>query len=73
LPTNIVLSKKFSALKDKPKLIILTDELKDSKKLKKAGVDFVLVPQLIAAKKVDIILDDLKKGNTFELNWLSEI
>jgi hypothetical protein len=51
-------------------LVVLAHNEAEAKKLKSAGVEFVLVPTFLAAEKTRIILDDIEKGRSVELNWL---
>ncbi|MBU0635923.1 cation:proton antiporter [Candidatus Micrarchaeota archaeon] len=68
--SNIVLAKKLLQKNSGTNLIVLAHDLHDAKNLCAAGIKFVLVPSFITADKVKIILQDIKAGRNFELNWL---
>lgn len=69
---NILISKKFPK-KSRLNLIVLTHSISDARKLRSAGVGFVVVPSLAAARRVRAILEDIQKGRNFELQWLKEM
>ncbi len=71
--SNIVLAKKLLQKNSQTNLVVLAHEVSDVKKLRAAGIEFVLVPSIIAADKIKTILQDIKAGRSFELNWLKEI
>lgn len=68
--SNIVLAKKLLQKNSGTNLIVLAHDVYDARKLCAAGVEFVLVPSIITADKVKTILQDIKAGRNFELNWL---
>jgi Kef-type K+ transport system membrane component KefB len=68
---NIILAKKL-AKKEKINFVAVAHTVKDAKKMKKTGIEFVLVPAIVTAKKMRIILEDIEKGRNFELNWLKK-
>jgi len=69
---NKILAKKLITNNHDIKLIVLAEDIDAAKRLHKVGIEFVLVPPLITADKVKIILEDIKKGKEFELNWLKK-
>jgi len=68
--SNIVLAKKLLQKNSETKLIVLAQNKHNARKLYAEGIEFVLVPSIIAADKVKTILQDINKGRNFELNWL---
>ncbi|MFH1240471.1 MAG: cation:proton antiporter [Candidatus Diapherotrites archaeon] len=68
--SNIVLAKKLLKKNNNTILIVLAHDVYDAKKLSAEGIEFVLVPSIITADKVKTILQDIKAGKNFELNWL---
>ena len=68
--SNIVLAKKLLQKNSGVNLIVLAHDVPDARKLCAAGIEFVLVPSIITADKVKTILQDIKAGRNFELNWL---
>jgi len=68
--SNIVLAKKMLQKNKGVKLIVLAHDVHDARKLCAEGIEFVLVPSIITADKVKTILQDIKAGRNFELNWL---
>ncbi len=67
--SNIVLAKKMLRKNRGVKLIVLAHDVHDARKLCAEGIEFVLVPSIITADKVKTILQDIKAGRNFELNW----
>lgn len=72
--TNDILAKQFGKRKkDDVVLIILASSIQEAKHLREKKADFVLVPSQLAAEKVGVIINDIKKGKTFELKWIKQI
>ncbi|MBN2127469.1 MAG: cation:proton antiporter [Candidatus Diapherotrites archaeon] len=69
--SNILLTKKLSEKKEII-FIALAHSKKDALKMEKAGIQYVLVPSITAAKKIKTLLEDIEKGRTLELMWLKE-
>jgi hypothetical protein len=69
LPTNIFLTTQIKK-QSKAKIIALANDKKDAKKFYSAGMDYVLVPNILTSEKVNAIIHDLNKGKKFELNWI---
>jgi len=70
--SNIVLAKKLLQKNNSINLIVLAHGVHDARKLCAAGIEFVLVPSIITADKVKTILQDIKAGRNFELNWFKD-
>ncbi len=70
--SNIVLAKELARKKSATTFIVLAHAVPDARKLRSAGIEFVLVPSIIAAGKVETILQDIKTGKNFELDWLKK-
>jgi Kef-type K+ transport system membrane component KefB len=70
--TNLVLAKKLLNKNSRTNLIVLAHDVVDARKLYEAGIEFVLVPAIIAADKVKAILQDIKAGKKSGLNWLKK-
>ncbi len=68
--SNIVLAKKLLQKNSAANLIVLAHNVHDARRLCAEGIEFVLVPSIITADKVKTILQDIKAGRNFELNWL---
>ncbi len=70
--SNIVLTKKLLQKNSRIKLVVLAHDVSDARKLNAAGIEFVLVPSIITADKVKTVLQDIKAGRNFELNWFKD-
>ncbi len=68
---NTLLAKKIPRKKGIT-FIALADSAKGAKKMRKAGVEFVVVPATAAAKKIRTLLEDIELGRSLELRWLKE-
>lgn len=68
---NLILAKKFSNAKGIT-LVALAHSTKEARKIQKAGIEFVIVPTLAAAKKIKLLLEDMENGRSLELMWLKE-
>ena len=68
--SNTILAKKLLHENNDTKLIVLAHNLTNARKLYSAGIEFVLVPSIITADKIKTILQNIKAGRKFELDWL---
>jgi len=73
IDSNIVLAKKLQQKNKGIILIVMAHDVHDARKLRAAGIEFVLVPSIITAEKVKTILQDIKAGRTLELSWFKNI
>ncbi len=70
--TNKLIAKKMENRKSDAQFIALAFDSKDARRLKEEGVDFVLIPSAIAGKKMGIIINDILKKRSLELDWLEK-
>ncbi|MFH1586347.1 MAG: cation:proton antiporter [Candidatus Diapherotrites archaeon] len=71
--SNIVLAKKLLQKNKGIILIVMAHDVPDARKLRAAGIEFVLVPSIITAEKVKTILQDIKSERSLELSWFKNI
>ena len=71
LPTNIFLTTQIKK-QINTKIIALANDKHEAKKFYSAGMDYVLVPNILTSEKVNAIIHDLNKGKNFELNWIED-
>jgi Kef-type K+ transport system membrane component KefB len=70
--TNKSIMKKLKSSKSETELIALAFDQKEAQKLRSEGADYILIPSILAGKKMGIIISDLMEKRSLELSWLKK-